>query len=233
MDIIKKLIFLYQSQANKLIHLNFVTTKLKNIFLKRYIKYKKKNHVEFLKKKNITHDYFSSHAYNFFNILNKFNSFKYLEIGSFEGNSAMFVAKNFPNANICCVDNWMGTEEYENMNFSSVEYNFDNNMSEFNNYKKFKLLSDEFFNNNQYKFDVIYIDGYHKGSQVLKDFMNSWKILNLGGVIIFDDYVWKFFDKIQDNPCYVINKYLEKIKKDVKILKVSNSQLFIQKINYT
>ena len=144
MDIIKKLIFLYQSRANKFIHLNFVITKLKNIFLKKYIKYKKKNHVDFLKKKYITHDYFSSHAYNFFNILNKFNSFEYLEIGSFEGNSAMFVAKNFPNSNICCVDNWVGTEEYENINFSSVEYNFDNNMSEFNNYKKFKLLSDEF-----------------------------------------------------------------------------------------
>jgi predicted O-methyltransferase YrrM len=231
MDIIKKLIFLYQSRANKFIHLNFVITKLKNIFLKKYIKYKKKNHVDFLKKKYITHDYFSSHAYNFFNILNKFNSFEYLEIGSFEGNSAMFVAKNFPNSNICCVDNWVGTEEYENINFSSVEYNFDNNMSEFNNYKKFKLLSDEFFKNNQHKFDVIYIDGYHKGSQVLKDFMNSWKILNQGGVIIFDDYIWKFFDKIQDNPCYAINEYLEKIKNDVKILKVSNSQLFIQKIN--
>ena len=78
-------------------------------------------------------------------------------------------------------------------------------------------------------FDVIYIDGYHNGSQVFKDFINSWKILNKDGIIIFDDYIWQFFDKIDDNPCYSINQYLNKINKEAKILKVSNSQLFIQK----
>ena len=48
--------------------------------------------------------------------------------------------------------------------------------------------------------------------------------------MIFDDFIWNFFEKIEDNPCYVINLYLKKINKNVKILKVSNSQLFIQKI---
>ncbi len=232
MDIIKKIIFLYQSKASKFIYLNFIITKFKNFFFKKNIKYMKRNHINFLKKKIITHDYFSSHSFNFFNILSKFKYFKYLEIGSFEGNSAIFVAKNFSNCNIFCVDNWNGTEEYGNLKFSTVESNFDRNMLEFNNYKKFKLLSDDFFKSNYQNFDVIYIDGYHKGSQVLKDFINSWKILNNGGVIIFDDYIWKFFDKIEDNPCYSINEYLRKIKKNTKILKVSNSQLFIQKKIY-
>ena len=229
MSIIKKFLFLYQSKANKLIYFSFIITKLKNIFCKKGIKQNKRIHINFLIKKNITHDYFSSHTYNFLNVLNKFNTFKYLEIGSFEGNSAMFVAKNFPNSNIFCVDNWSGTEEYQNLKFSTVENNFDKNMSQFDNYKKFKLSSDEFFKNNTSNFDVIYIDGYHKGSQVLKDFINSWKILNNNGIIIFDDYIWRFFDKIEDNPCYSINKYFDQIKKEVKILKVSNSQLFIQK----
>ena len=229
MNILKKFFFLYKSKTSKSIYLIFVITKFKNIFLKKKIKFNKKNHINFLEKKDITHDYFSSHAFNFLSVLSKFKNFKYLEIGSFEGNSAMFVAKNFPNSDIYCVDNWSGTEEYKDLKFKAVECNFDKNMSEFYNYKKFKLSSDDFFKNNNMNFDVIYIDGYHKGSQVYKDFINSWKILNKDGIIIFDDYIWQFFDKIDDNPCYSINQYLNKINKEAKILKVSNSQLFIQK----
>ena len=87
-----------------------------------------------------------------------------------------------------------------------------------------------FFSKNKDKFDVIYIDGYHKGSQVYKDFKNSWKVLNENGVIIFDDYIWNFYRNLKDNPCYMINLHLKEIKNKVKILKVSNSQLFIKKI---
>ena len=185
-----------------------------------------------MEKKKITHDYFSSHAYNFSDIFNQFKFCKYLEIGSFEGNSAMFVAKNFPDSKIHCIDNWIGTNEYQkDLEFSNVEKNFNLNMSEFDNYTKYKLTSDEFFKINQNHFNVIYIDGYHKADQVLKDFINSWAVLHVKGIIIFDDYIWKFFDKIEDNPCYAINKYLKEIKKNSKILKVSSSQLFIQKKN--
>ena len=232
MNILKKLLFLYYSNANKYIYFSFIITKLKNIFLKNKIKLKKKEHMDFLKKKNITYDYFSSHAYNFLKIINKFKSCKYLEIGSFEGNSAMFVAKNFPDSTIYCIDNWVGTHEYKkDLKFSKVEKNFDLNMSEFNNFMKLKLTSDDFFKINQNCFDVIYIDGYHKAPQVLKDFVNSWSVLNPNGVIIFDDYIGEFFDKIEDNPCHAINKYLNEIKRKSKVIKVSNSQLFIQKTN--
>ena len=230
MQIIQKIIFLYKSNSNFIIFYKFLTTKLKNIYLKNQIKLQKKKHAEFLKKKILTHDYFSSHAFNFIEIFKFYKKFEYLEIGSFEGNSSMFVAKNFPESKIYCVDNWVGTEEYENLEFSNIEKNFDQNMSEFNNYFKYKKTSDDFFNTNNNKFDVIYIDGYHKGSQVYKDFKNSWKVLNENGVIIFDDYIWNFYRNLKDNPCYMINLHLKEIKNNVKILKVSNSQLFIQKI---
>lgn len=63
---------------------------------------------------------------------------------------------------------------------------------------------------------MIYIDGYHKAEQVLKDFKNAWEVFNKGGILIFDDFIWKFFDKIEDNPCYVINAYLKELKKNLK-----------------
>lgn len=230
MQLIKKIIFLYKSNSSLKIYYSFLVTKIKNVINKNKIKLYKKNHIKFLKNKFLTHDYFSSHSYNFHTVLKNFNNFKYLEIGSFEGNSSMFVAKNFPNSRIYCIDNWVGTEEYGDLKFSIIEKNFDKNMKEFVNYQKFKQTSDDFFKNNKCSFDVIYIDGYHKGYQVFEDFKNSWQVLKSGGIIIFDDFIWNFFEKIEDNPCYVINLYLKKINKNVKILKVSNSQLFIQKI---
>jgi predicted O-methyltransferase YrrM len=228
-NFINKILFLKKSKASFNIILFFLLTKIKNIFVKSEIKKLKKNNIYFLKNKNITHDYFSSHAYNFYSILKKFNYFNFLEIGSFEGNASMFVARNFPDSKIICVDNWAGTEEYKNLNFKSLEENFDDNVREFKNIKKIKCLSDEFFIHNKDKFDVIYIDGYHKASQVYKDFQNAWNILKIDGVIIFDDYIWKFYDKINDNPCYAINSYLGDLKNCYKVLRVSNSQLFIKK----
>ena len=140
------------------------------------------------------------------------------------------IKKIFPDSKIYCVDNWIGTEEYNNLNFESLENNFDRNLKEFNNVIKNKCTSDQFFENNNSNFDLIYIDGYHKAEQVLKDFKNAWKVLNKNGILIFDDFIWKFFEKIEDNPCFVINAYLKDLNKEFKILKVSNSQLFIKKI---
>ena len=226
----KKIIFLIKSQASFIIIFIFIINKFQNIFVKKQIKRQKKNNIEYLKKKRITHDYFSQNAYNFFKIIKKFNYFNYLEIGAFEGNSAMFIARNFQKSKIYCVDNWVGTEEYNNLIFSEVENNFDFNTNEFENLKKIKDLSDNFFEKNKLKFDVIYIDGYHKAFQVIKDFKNSWEILNKNGVLIFDDYIWQFYSNITDNPCYIINSYLKEIKNKYKIIKVSSSQLFIQKL---
>ena len=59
----------------------FFKTKIINIFVKKKIKQKKKENVIFLKNKNITTDYFSSHAYNFYEVLKKFNKFTFWRDG--------------------------------------------------------------------------------------------------------------------------------------------------------
>ncbi len=229
-NFLNKINFLKKSNANNDIIINFFLTKLKNLFVKNKIKKLKKENIIFLRSKKITHDYFSPHSYNFHTVMKRTQIENLLEIGSFEGNSSMFFARHLPNSKIYCVDNWVGTEEYENLNFESLENNFDENLKEFNNVIKKKCTSDQFFQSNNLNFDLIYIDGYHKAEQVLKDFKNAWKVLNKNGILIFDDYIWKFFEKIEDNPCFVINAYLKTLNNEFTILKVSNSQLFIQKI---
>lgn len=78
-------------------------------------------------------------------------------------------------------------------------------------------------------FDAIYVDGYHLGSQVYKDCLNSWNCINKGGFLICDDYIWNFYPDFKDNPCFAINNSLKTIKGSYKLKKVSNSQIFIKK----
>lgn len=47
--------------------------------------------------------------------------------------------------------------------------------------------SDTFFENNNDKFDVIFIDGLHESEQVERDIVNAYKALNKGGVILLHD----------------------------------------------
>ena len=50
-----------------------------------------------------------------------------------------------------------------------------------------RMTSDEFFKNNNLKFDVIFIDGLHTYDQVLKDFINSVNSLSDRGIIFIHD----------------------------------------------
>ena len=90
------------------------------MFVKRKIVKFKKKHQILLSGKKITNDFFSANAYNFYYYLNKLKpDFDYLEIGSYEGNSAVFVANTFIKSKIYCVDNWVGTDEYvDHISFS-------------------------------------------------------------------------------------------------------------------
>ena len=227
----KKIIFLIKNKSKINIIMIFLIQKFFNIFIKKKIKSFKKRNQIFLKNKRITNDYFSMHSYNFFKYLNFLEgNFNYLEIGTYEGNSAMFVANTFPKSKVYCVDNWNKTEEYGDQNFDIVEKNFDYNTSSFNNIVKFKNNSDDFFKKNNTLFEVIYIDGYHKDFQVLKDCRNAWKILKKNGLLICDDYIWNFYENIKENPCYSINKFINEIKNENKVLEVSKSQIFIKKL---
>ena len=51
----------------------------------------------------------------------------------------------------------------------------------------FNVTSDEFFEKNTMKYDIIFIDGLHLDYQVEMDIINSLKFLNEGGSIILHD----------------------------------------------
>lgn len=49
------------------------------------------------------------------------------------------------------------------------------------------ILSDDFFESNKNKFDIIFIDGLHHAEQVQRDIVNAYNCLNANGVILIHD----------------------------------------------
>ena len=95
-------------------------------------------------------------------IINAIGAKDYLEIGLFRGN----------NFNRIKCKNKVGVDP--SVKFKSEE-------------KIFELTSDDFFKQNDSKFDVIFIDGLHEETQVYKDIKNGLDCLNDGCFIICHD----------------------------------------------
>ena len=228
----KKILFLYKSKSLYIVIFYFLINKITKIFFKNKILAFKRNHKKLLLTKKISEDYFSSNSFYFYYFLKKLKKdFSYLEIGSFEGSSALFVSNKFEFSKVYCVDCWIKTEEYsERLNFTNVEDNFDSNIKYNKNITKIKKTSDDFFKDNEITFYVIYIDGYHYGPQVYTDCVNALKKLKKNGFLICDDFIWRFYEKIDENPCYAISKFLRENKNVLKVKKVSNSQIFLKKV---
>ena len=223
-----------RKKANFKILYAFLLDRLKHPLNKTKKKYLKNKHKNFLVSKKTTSDYFSLNAYYWDLIINKnFNTFSYLEIGSWEGNSALYILENFKTKKVVCVDIWdLYEDSYKNESFKRFE-NFQSNLLSYKDrYSFFKNTSDIFFQDNNEKFDIIYIDGWHEAPQVYKDICNSWNCLNKDGIIICDDY---FYGDIKSNlntnlPADSINRFIQENENKVKVLNVNNTQVFIKKL---
>lgn len=124
---------------------------------------------------------------------------RFLEIGSFEGRSTVWLIENMMKSfdEIVCIDTWAGGEEHF-MNMGDVEKRFDANvalaMTRFPNVKVTKVKDASYYGLARQMgwlmFDFIYIDGSHQAPDVLADAVMGWKLLREGGVMVFDDYLW-------------------------------------------
>ena len=92
------------------------------------------------------------------------------------------------------------------------------------------MTSDEFFNQNDKTFDIIFIDGLHHGEQVLVDIENSLDVLNDGGVIFCHDMLPNNEDvqkvpRVQDiwtGDCWKAWFKLRGIRKDLEMFIVES-----------
>lgn len=153
-----------------------------------------------------------------------------LEIGSYEGQATCFFLKYFKTSKVDCVDTWQGSDEHLKNSFSKVEKIFNENINLFpGRVIKNKKRSNDFFKKNKKKYNIIYIDGSHFYKDVYRDAINAKKVLEKDGIIIFDDYLFNFYERKKENPITAINKFLNKHGKDFEIIAVFR-QIFLKKI---
>ena len=138
-----------------------------------------------------TYDYVECHVDKWVRLLAEFKGQPagFLEIGSFEGRSAVWFLDNIlthDEAWIMCVDPFTPDEHFD----FDYELNFDENTGPYGD-KVVKLkgrskdilpaLPQEYF-------DLIYIDGSHIVLDVFYDSILSWPLLKQGGLMMWDDY---------------------------------------------
>ena len=186
-------------------------------------------------KKNLrlSNDWFSNNLPFWHSIIDEYGfkdrKIKALEIGSWEGLSSYFILTAMSKAHLTCVDTWEGADEHKDGLSSSVkvlsqiEESFDRNTCVFSSrLSKYKGTSQSFFNSNSVRciYDFIYVDGSHHCDDVIIDAVKCFEMLKVGGVMIFDDYFWRYYPKVIDNPAAAINLFLRLKKGTYKIIRL-------------
>ena len=77
---------------------------------------------------------------------------------------------------------------------------------------------------------MVYIDGSHHCDDVIIDAIKSFQMLKVGGIMIFDDYLWQYYPRDIDNPAAAINVFLKLKEGSYKVVRVYY-QLIIEKIS--
>jgi len=147
-----------------------------------------------------------------------------LEIGSWEGRSALFFLNYLPHASIVCVDTFAGSIEHRawppsqrKSQLSGIEKRFDNNLAPFadrvQKRKEDSLVALGKLGIEGQRFDLVYVDGSHLAIDVYRDGVLGWPTVAPGGIVIFDDYQRKLGAE-RDLPQVGIDALLETIKEN-------------------
>ena len=141
---------------------------------------------------------------------------RFLEIGSFEGRSAIWMFENVltdPSATLTCVDPFF---------VPATEVRFDHNLrvGRFQDrVRKLKARSEVLLPDLAgERFDAIYIDGSHRSLHVLQDAVAAWRLLAAGGLLIFDDYEWESSRDAEARPQLAIDFFLRAYRDDLELL---------------
>jgi predicted O-methyltransferase YrrM len=159
-----------------------------------------------------------------------------LEIGSWEGRSAVFFLNYLPRSRLTCVDPFTGNPSFHpgDERYLAVarqsEHRFTQNVAEFGDRVE-KIVARSVsaldrLGQAARRFDFIYIDGSHEQVDVLADSALAWPLLGAGGILLWDDYE---FDVKEERPKLAIEAFLTVIPGKYEIL-YRGAQLAIRRL---
>jgi hypothetical protein len=154
-----------------------------------------------------------------------------LQIGTYTGDATQWLLDNREIEYIDDVDTWGGSEEvaHDQIDFTSVEEYYDSRFKDNPKVNKFPMTSDDFFpSGSGGTYNFIYIDGDHTALQTALDGLNAFRLLEKGGVMAFDDYLWNYNGNRFLEPKRGVDGFLEVCKDQYTIIE-SGYQLWIEK----
>lgn len=189
-----------------------------------------------------TQDWFSRNINLWEKHLNKFASIpglSVLEVGSWEGRSTCWLLEHIlthASASITCIDTFEGSIEhdhYDETYIKSLKERFDFNMAKTGASGKVKKLvgksQDMMRSLPLNSYDLLYIDGSHLASDVLRDAVLGWDLVKVGGLIIFDDYDFIFPQNLLENTKVGIDAFIDAFHNKISVVHKSH-QVILEKI---
>lgn len=195
-----------------------------------------------MKEYKFTENWFQSNDLINFIKFNNEEELHFLEIGPYEGKSTIWFIETYlknKKSTITCIDPWLDYSQDENSyssynsssavhKISNIKETFDYNINLTCQSEKV-IIHKEYSHNilpklivNKNQYDLIYIDGNHTAPFVLSDAIMSWYLLKNGGILIFDDYLWKNpFISVNDDilsPKIAIDSFVNIFKYNLKEL---------------
>ncbi len=150
-----------------------------------------------------------------------------LEIGSWEGRSALFFLNYLPECRLVCIDTFGGNIEHHRDDYFAalvpgIEARFDNNVAAFGDrVEKLKGPSGSVLPQLGVKgrqFDIAYVDGSHFATDVYSDAVLTWSLMAPGGIVIFDDYAWDLMDDDSERPKSGVDAFLATIDGQYRVI---------------
>jgi predicted O-methyltransferase YrrM len=153
-----------------------------------------------------------------------------LEVGSWEGRSAIFFLEFCPSCSITCIDTFTGSPEHAGAEgLAAIERRFDANVAAYGaRVEKIKSRSlpalDRLAEAGRL-YDIVYIDGSHQRDDVLLDSVLAWRVLKPDGWLIWDDYRWGRHLPEPGRPETAIHAFLELNAGELEVLHVAGQVL--------
>jgi len=178
---------------------------------------------------SFTEDWMSKHIEHWRQDFAKFAGhpgLQMLEIGSYEGRSAVWFLENIvthPTSRLVCVD--VFSDSRQRMRF---DHNVKCCRAEARVDKRSGRSEAVLSQLRGQSFDLIYVDGSHDAPFVLLDGMLSWELLKAGGILAFDDYQWKPELPPERRPQLAIDLFLRGHAGKYKLMR-QDDQVVIEK----
>lgn len=131
-----------------------------------------------------------------------------LEIGSFEGRSALFFMQFLPQSTLTSIDPYDLDEERVRL----AKGRFARNLADYSDrvvqhLEPSQTALPRLLAEGE-RFDIAYVDGDHSAPAVWQDANAVWPLVKPGGLVIFDDYLWEPTKPAEDTPTPAINRFL-------------------------